>query len=319
MTFAVAPTKFASCPSGEFKKRELGVLFMRRRTFLAGATATAALTGTGMVASLDVASAKSAALGPLLDPWSGPHGGVPPFNKVKVAGFKPALAKGMDLMRAEIKAIAGDKAAPTFDNTVIRFEDAGRPFGRAVNFFGIFTSTMNDKATQKIEAEMSPKLAAFDDEIIQNEALFARLKAVYDTRTTAGLDAQQQRLADVHYTRFARRGAALNAAQKKRLQAINQRLASLFTKFSQNQLGDEEHYTLVIDDAADLAGLPDSIRASAAQAAKDRGRAGKWVFTNVIAHPAAAGSDIPARVRRMASSAPMARRRAVSMTLRISA
>jgi peptidyl-dipeptidase Dcp len=251
---------------------------MKRRTFLKSAAAAAALTTAAPNLALAAANVKP--MGPMLDPWGGPHGGIPLFNKVKIADFKPALAKSMDLLRAEIKAITESKTAPTFENTIVAFEDTGRPFNRVQNFFGIYTSTMNDKTMQKIEEEMSPVLAAFFDEIIQDEALFGRLKTVNDARESSGLSTEQQRLTEVYYTRFARRGAGLQAEQKKRLQEINQRLASLFTKFSQNQLGEEEHYTLVVDNEADLSGLPDSIRASAAQAAKDRGQAGKWVFTN---------------------------------------
>jgi peptidyl-dipeptidase Dcp len=256
---------------------------MERRTFLMSAAATAALTAaapTFAVAAKTKAKKKETALGPLLEEWTGPYGGIPRFDRVKIAEIKPAFARGMDLLRAEIRNIAGSNAKPTFANTVVPFEDSGRPFDRVGNFFNIYTSTMNDKAMQKIEADMSPVLAAFTDEIIQNEALFARLKAVYDTRTSSGLTDEQQRLTDVHYTRFARRGAALGKAEKARLMEINKRLATLFTQFSQNQLGDEEHYTLVVDKEADLAGLPDSIKASAAEAANKRGMPGKWVFTN---------------------------------------
>ncbi|TMH01354.1 MAG: M3 family metallopeptidase, partial [Betaproteobacteria bacterium] len=121
---------------------------------------------------------------------------------------------------------------------------------------------------------MAPLLSAFGDEVIQNEALFARLKAVYDTRENAKLSPEQQRLADVVHTNFARRGAALDKAKKARLKEINKRLASLFTSFRQNQLADEESYTLVIDNEADLAGLPDSLRAAAAVAAEEKGQKG---------------------------------------------
>jgi peptidyl-dipeptidase Dcp len=253
---------------------------MKRRTFLGTAAAAAALGAGAPNFVFAATKPKETALGPMLEPWTGPNGGIPRFDKVKVADFKPALSKGMDLLRAEIRAITAENAPATFDNTIVPFEDAGRPFGRVQSFFGVYTSTMNDKAMQKIEADMSPVLAAFNDEIIQNETLFARLKAVYDTREKTGLNPEQQRLTDVFYTRFARRGAALDKTQKARLGEINQRLATLFTQFSQNQLGDEEHYTLVIDKEADLAGLPDSIREGAAEAAKEAKLPGKWVFTN---------------------------------------
>ena len=139
---------------------------------------------------------------------------------------------------------------------------------------------MNDKAMQAVETEMTPKLAAFQDEVIQNEPLFARIKTVYDARTTSSLTPEQQRLADVYYRNFSRQGAALDAKSKTRLKEINQRLASLFTSFRQNELADEEGYTLVLDNEADLAGLPDNLKANAATAAEAKGQKGKWVFTN---------------------------------------
>ena len=253
---------------------------MKRRSFLQSAAATAALSIATPTVAFAATAKKETSLGPLLDPWTGPYGGIPRFDKVKAADFKPAFAKSMDMLRAEIRAITTNNAAPTFDNTVVPFEDAGRPYGRVSNFFGVYTSTMNDKTMQKIEEEMSPVLAAFGDEIIQNEALFGRLKAVHDARTAANLNGEQQRLTEVYYNRFARQGAALNKEQKARLADINKRLATLFTTFRQNQLGDEESYALTIDNEADLAGLPQSIRDAAAEAAKERKQPGKWVFTN---------------------------------------
>ncbi len=252
---------------------------MKRRSLLKGAAASAALTvaATGLSRA---ATAKPSDLGPLLEPWSGPHGGIPPFDRITTEQFKPALLKGMDLARAEIQALASQQSAPTFENTCLAYEDSGRPLGRAGNFFGVYTSNMNDEAMQKIEADMSPILSEFSDEIIQNQNLFERIKAVYDARDTSGLNTEQMRLVDVQYRGFVRRGAALNNEQKARMKEINARLATLYTTFSQNQLADEESYTLTLDNEADLAGLPEPLRAAASQAAKDRGQPGKWVFTN---------------------------------------
>src|SRR5208282_4428393 len=146
---------------------------------------------------------------PLLDPWTGPHGGSPRFDMVKVDAFKPSILQAMELNRVEIAAIAGNPAAPNFQNTFAALDDSGRSFKRATQIYQIYTSAMNDKRTQAIEAEMEPLLAAFGDEIVQNEALFARLKVVYGTRANANLSPEQQRLADVVYTYFARQGAAL--------------------------------------------------------------------------------------------------------------
>jgi peptidyl-dipeptidase Dcp len=254
---------------------------MRRRSFLhsAALAALAQVVGNAMTSDALAATAKEE-INPLLDEWTGPHGGCPRFDLVKVDAFKPAMMKGMDSNRVEIAAIAGNRAAPNFENTFAAFDNAGRPFKRATRIFQTYTSTMNDKRTQAVETEMAPLLSAFGDEIVQNKALFVRLKAVYDARANVKLSPEQQRLVDVVYTRFARQGAALGDADKARLKEINKRLASLFTTFRQNVLADEEDYTLVIDNEADLAGLPDNLRDAAASAAEEKAQKGKWLFTN---------------------------------------
>jgi peptidyl-dipeptidase Dcp len=217
---------------------------------------------------------------PLLSPWTGPHGGIPRFDHIDAGNFSVALLHGMDLKRADIAAIVASKEAPSFANTIAALEDAGRPLSRARSLFDTYRSTMNDKAMQKIEQEMAPKLAAFEDEITQNEPLFARIKAVYQARATAGLTAEQLRLVETAYQNFARNGAALNHADKAKLKDINQKLATLFTRFSQNELADEENYTLPLTSEADLAGLPDSVRTSAKIAAEAKGQPDKWLITN---------------------------------------
>jgi peptidyl-dipeptidase Dcp len=256
---------------------------MQRRSFLHTAALTALGSLAGRVMTPDaLALTPGPALDtePLLAPWTGAHGGFPRFDRVKVDAFKPAMLKAMDLNRAEIAAISGNTAAPTFENTFAALDDSGRAFRRATRIFGVYTATLNDKRTQAIEAEMAPLLSAFGDEIVQNEALFARLKAVYDARSTAALSPEQLRLVEVVYASFARRGAALGKADKARLKAINQQLATLFTTFRQNELADEESLTLMVDTEADLAGLPDNLRVAAAAAAEERLEKGKWLFTN---------------------------------------
>lgn len=218
--------------------------------------------------------------GPLLEVWKGPHGGVPPFDQVRVEDFKPAIGRAMGLMRKEISALTSSRMAPSFKSVVEALEDSGRPLGRAQNLLGVYTAGMNDKAMQAVETELAPVLAAFGDEIVQNTALFQKLKAVYDGRGAAKLKPEQLRLVETHYARFARQGAALDAPGKGRLAEINKRLAALFTTFRQNQLGDEEEHALVVGTEAELAGLPEPAKASAAEAARERGHPGKWVFTN---------------------------------------
>jgi len=252
---------------------------MNRRTFLKSAISMVALCG-GSIVSVKKSLADTVPMGPLLAPWTGDHGGFPRFDLVKLEDFKPSLMNGMDLKRAEITTITSQQANPTFENSIAAFEDSGRPLNRSNRFFDIYTSTMNDKPMQTIESEMKPILAKFDDEIIQNDPLFQRIKAVYEARETSGLTTEQQRLVDVYYRQFTRQGAGLDAKKKQRLREINEKLATLFTNFRHNQLADEEHYTLVIDNEADLEGLSDSLRADAAAQAETHGMKGKWVVAN---------------------------------------
>jgi peptidyl-dipeptidase Dcp len=213
-------------------------------------------------------------------PWTGPRNGAPPFDRIRVGDFKPALMAAMEDHRREIAGIAADPAPASFDNTIAAMENSGRIFNRVGAIFGVWTSTLSDPPMREVEHEMAPLLAAFEDEVVQNAALFARVRAVYDARKTSGLTAEQQRLTWVVYRSFARRGAALAAAQKTRMAAINQRLATLCTTFSQNLLADEEGEALILDSQADLVGLPPSLVAGAAEAARAKGVEGRWLVTN---------------------------------------
>ncbi|HYC59334.1 MAG TPA: M3 family metallopeptidase [Thermoanaerobaculia bacterium] len=217
---------------------------------------------------------------PLLAAWTGPYGGVPPFDKIRVEHFKPALEAAMAENLVEIDRIANDPAAPTFENTIAAMEDTGRRLDRVGTAYGIWSSTMNGPEFQAVEREMAPRLAAFSDQITQNEKLFRRIDAVYNSPDKSRLTPEQQRLAWVYYNNFVRSGARLSPEAKKRLSEINQELANHFTTFSQNVLADETDQFLVIESEADLAGLPQSLKDAAANAAKAKGHEGKWVITN---------------------------------------
>ncbi len=217
---------------------------------------------------------------PLLGPWTGPYGGVPPWDKVKVSDIKPALEAAMAENLAEIDAIAKNPAPPTFENTIAAMEKAGRTLERVGTIFGVYSSTMSDDEFQKVELEMAPKLAEFGDKITQNEVLFRRIEAVYNSPNKARLTPEQQRVTWLYYTNFVRAGAKLDAKAKARVADINQRLAELYTKFSQNVLADEKNDVVVLESEADLAGLPQSLRDAAASAATARQMPGKWVITN---------------------------------------
>lgn len=217
---------------------------------------------------------------PLLARWTGPYGGVPPFDKVRVADFKPALEAAMAENLAEVDRIANDRAAPAFENTIVALERAGRTLDRVAASYGIWSSNMSNDEFQAVETEMAPKLAAFSDQITQNEALFKRIEAIYNSPEKSSWTPEQQRLAWLYYTNFVRAGAKLDPAAKAKLSEINQQLAGLYTKFAQNVLADENDQFLVLESQADLAGLPESVRAGAARAAASKQLEGKWVITN---------------------------------------
>lgn len=204
---------------------------------------------------------------PLLEKWTGPNGGVPPFDKVQVADLKPALEASMTEALAEINAIANAKSAPTFENTVAAMERTGKTLDRVTTIYGIWGGNMSSPEFQKVETEMDPKLAEFSDKITQNEALFKRIETVYNSPEKARLTAEQQRLTWLQYTNFVRSGARLNAADKARLSQINQQLASLFAKFGQNLLAEENGQYVALTSEADMTGLSQGLKDAAAAGA----------------------------------------------------
>jgi peptidyl-dipeptidase Dcp len=214
----------------------------------------------------------------LTTPWAGPYGGVPPFDRVRVADFKAALEAAMAENLAEIAAIAGNPKAPSFENTIVALERSGRCLSRVSAVYSVWSSTMSSAEFQAVEREMQPKLAALADKIHQNEALFRRIAAVHES--SQHLTPIQQRLAWHYHNNFVRAGAKLRGAAKSRVAAINERLATLFANFSQNLLADETEHVLYLNSVTDLAGLPESLRAAAQAAAIARGHAGEWAIVN---------------------------------------
>ena len=170
----------------------------------------------------EMASNRTDAKNPLLAPWSGPWGGIPPFGQFKVADIKPALETAMDENLAEIDRIAADPAPATFENTIAAMERSGHALDRVATIYAIYTGTMNDAEVQVIESEMEPKLAAFSDRIIQNSKLFARIDAVYAARDQLTLTPEEKRLLWLRDTRFVRAGAKLDDVAKSRLSELNQ-------------------------------------------------------------------------------------------------
>jgi peptidyl-dipeptidase Dcp len=186
----------------------------------------------------------------------------------------------MEAQRQAIRRITANPKPATFANTILAMETSSAELDRVSILFGVHVSTLNKGDIPKIETDMAPKLAAFQDEISQNGPLFKRIEAVHLGAAKAKLSPEQRRLAWLYYTNFVRSGAKLDAAQKTKLAALNQRLATLATQFSQNLLAEETTRFTLIEREADLAGLSEELKAAAARSAEKRGLKGKWVINN---------------------------------------
>jgi peptidyl-dipeptidase Dcp len=217
---------------------------------------------------------------PLLAPWPGPFGGVPPFDKVTLEDFTPALEEAMAEQLAAVETIANTQGPATIANTLAALERSGRALERVYTVYGVWSSTLSTPAFQAVELALAPKLAAFQDRISQHDGLFRRIAAVYEARDTLCKTDEEKRLAWLTYTSFVRAGAKLGTEAKARVAAINERLATLYTTFTQAILGDEEEQFLLIEKEEDLEGLPASFRASAAEAASAKGNPGAWAVAN---------------------------------------
>ena len=220
----------------------------------------------------------------LLKPWSGPYGGVPPWRQVNRDEFIHAFDAAIEISTKEIDSIANDPNPPTFDNTFVALEKAGKTLDRLDTIFGVYTSNLATGPIPDIEKAVAPKMSKFADSIIQNEKLFARIEAVYKGDEMASLDGPQQRLVKDRYDSFVRQGAKLDSKQKAILSQKNAALAGLFADFSQKVLEDEQGYVTWINDESDLSGLPESTISAMASAAKklnpgDENKGG-WCVTN---------------------------------------
>ncbi|MEM8512644.1 peptidyl-dipeptidase Dcp [Massilia sp. MP_M2] len=232
------------------------------------------------LATLAFSKSASAAL-PASNPFAKPSTlqyGYPAFDKIKNEHFAPAFDEGMREQAAEIGKIASNKAAPTFDNTIVAMERSGELLGRVRAVFYTLTGSYTNDTLQALDKDLAPKFAAHSDAIRLNPALFARIKTLHDKRATLGLDAESAFLLERYYKDFVRAGANLSAADKVKLKEYNGKLAALQTQFSQNVLKEVNASAFVVDTRAELAGLPEkAIDAAAAEATK-RGLEGKFVI-----------------------------------------
>ena len=196
----------------------------------------------------------------------------PPFDQLKDEHYAPAIEQGMREQVAEVEAIANQKDAPSFDNTIVALEKTGALFNRATTVFFNLAGTVTNDAMNKVRADTAPKLAAHLDAILLNDALFQRVKSLYDRRAELKLDAESERLLWRYYTDFVRAGANLDAKQKETLKKLNAEIATLQTTFTQNVLDESNASAVYVEDRKQLDGLPEGAIAAAAAAAKAAGK-----------------------------------------------
>ena len=205
-----------------------------------------------------------------LNNWAGPYGGVPAFTDYKLKDLKPALEFAIQEKLNEINKIANNPKPATFSNTIVAMEKIGKKFERVNAVFGIYSANMNSSEFAPIETEMTPKIYDLSNKIYQNEKLYARIAKVYNSPEYKKLTTEQKRLVWLYNANFVREGAKATAKSKTRIATINQELAGLFTKFSQNQLADESNYYLELKTDADFDGLTLEQKNAAIADAKDR-------------------------------------------------
>ena len=216
-----------------------------------------------------VEQVESTASNPFFSEYDTPYG-IPPFEKIKKTHYLPAFYHGIEQNKLEIDAITKVKSRPTFENTIVAMEKSGNFLNKVSNTFYGLTGSMSDEEMRAIAKEISPKLSALSDDIALNDALFLRVKAVYDNQEAFGLRTDQKLLLDKTYKSFIRGGANLNDADKLKLRELNEKLSGLSLKFGENLLAETNGFEMVIADKADLAGLPADIIAAAAETATSK-------------------------------------------------
>lgn len=215
---------------------------------------------------------------PFLTEFQTPYG-VPPFDQIKLEHYEPAFMKGIDEQKANIQAITSNAEAPTFDNVIVAFDNSSPILDRVG---GVFYNLTEAETTDKLTAlsmKLAPVMSEHNDNILLNEALFAKIKDVYQQKDSLQLTTEQRRLLEKTYKSFVRSGANLPADKQARLREINKQLSTLGIRFDKNILNENNEFKLFVDKEEDLTGLPEWFRQSAAAEAKAAGQEGKWLFT----------------------------------------
>ena len=217
---------------------------------------------------------------PFMTEFQTPYG-TPDFNNIKLEHYEPAFLKGIEQQNAEIKAIVENPAKPTFENTIVALDNSGEILSRVAGVFYALTEADTNDGLMALEEKMAPVLSAHNDNIYLNIDLYQRVAAVHEQEANGEiqLTTEQHYLLDKYYKRFVSSGASLDAESQEKLREINRKLSTLSIEFGNHVLAENNAFQLVIDNEADLAGLPESVIAGAATEAKANGMEGKWLFT----------------------------------------
>lgn len=207
--------------------------------------------------------------------------GAPDFDKIKMEHYEPAFLKGIEEQNAEIKAIVENQEAPTFENTIVALDNSGALLSRVSGVFGALTQADTNDSLNALDAKIAPMMSGHEDNIYLNQELYKRVAAIYsqEQEGKVTLTTEQHRLLDKYYKDFVRSGADLDAGKQARLREINKELSTLGIAFDNHILNENNAYQLVIENEADLAGLPEWVKLGAADEAKAAGKEGKWLFT----------------------------------------
>ena len=215
---------------------------------------------------------------PFLVEWNTPFQ-TPPFDKIKTEHYVPAFKEGIKLHNDEIKKIADNKDAPSFQNTIEALDYSGKILTRVRRVFSGMNEAMTNDEMGKISKEISTLRSNHRDDIFLNAKLFERVKAVNLQKDKLGLNKEQQMLMNKYYSGFVRGGANLSDRDKEAFRKLNTEISLLTLKFGENVLSEINKFELIIDKKEDLAGLPQGVIDAAVTTAKENGYTGKWIFT----------------------------------------
>lgn len=221
---------------------------------------------------------KSERQNPFMKPYDTPYQ-IPPFEEIEISDYMPAFEAGVAEARASIDSIVNNPEAPTFDNTILALDNLSPTLERVMSVLMSLTEADSTPELSAVSDSILPQYSAFSDEIMMNDGLSSRVKTLYDTRDSLGLSHDKVRAIEHIYRDFTLNGALLPDDKKAQLKEVNNRLSNLYIKFNKNLLNANNAFEIVVDNEADLAGIPASTVANAAAEAKERGKEGKWVFT----------------------------------------